>query len=95
MGYISQENLTYALAHMSNGNNDFCSYSDVFSLIAGKFTSVQVTASAMGGTGIFIRGPKSLLGDTEAIYVVDGSQAANGVVVIETKGYIHQSQSNN
>ena len=33
MGYISQENLTYAIAHMSHENNDFCSYSDVYSLI--------------------------------------------------------------
>lgn len=124
MGYISQEHLTYAIAHMSHENNDFCSYSDVFSLITGKFTSVQVKASEMGGEGIFVRGQKSLLGDNEAIYIVNGarvtditylnpcdmasvnvlkdggaalygSQAANGVVVIETKGYKQQAESNN
>jgi len=123
MGYISHENLTYALSQMSHENNNFCSYSDVYSLITGKFTSVQVKASEMGGKGIFVRGQKSLLGDNEAIYMVDGarvadisfifpcdiaainilkdggaalygSQGANGVVVIETKGYFQRTGSN-
>ena len=119
MGYISEENLTFALSHMSYENNDFCSYTDVFTLVTGKFSSVQIKASEMGGQGIFVRGQKSLYGNNEAIYVVDGvmvadisfvntcdmasidilkdggaalygSQAANGVVVIETKGYKQQ-----
>lgn len=123
MGYLSHESLTYAIANMSYENNDFCSYSDVYSLITGKFTSVQVKASEMGGKGIFVRGQKSLLGDNEAIYMVDGarvgdisfifpcdiatinilkdggaalygSQGANGVVVIETKGYYQRMGSN-
>ena len=123
MGYISEENLTFALSHMSYENNDFCSYTDVFTLVTGKFSSVQIKASEMGGQGIFIRGQKSLYGNNEAIYVVDGvrvadisfvtpcdmasidilkdggaalygSQAANGVVVIETKGYKQQTGEN-
>ena len=123
MGYISEENLTFALSHMSYENNNFCSYTDVFTLITGKFSSVQIKASEMGGQGIFIRGQKSLYGNNEAIYVVDGvrvadisfvtpcdmasidilkdggaalygSQAANGVVVIETKGYKQQTGEN-
>jgi TonB-dependent SusC/RagA subfamily outer membrane receptor len=73
-------------------------------------------AGSSGAEGVFIRGQKSLYGDNEAIYVVDGvrvsdisfvtpcemttidvlkdggaalygSQASNGVVVIETKGH--------
>jgi len=124
MGYISEENLTFALSHMSYENNDFCSYTDVFTLVTGKFSSVQIKASEMGGQGIFVRGQKSLYGNNEAIYVVDGvrvadisfvnpcdmatidilkdggaalygSQAANGVVVIETKGYKQQMGENN
>ena len=123
MGYISEDNLTFALAHMSYLNNDFCNYTDVYTLVAGKFSSVQIKPSEMGGKGIFIRGQKSLYGDNEAIYVVDGarvadisyvtpcdmasidilkdggaalygSQAANGVVVIETKGYKQQQEAN-
>jgi TonB-dependent SusC/RagA subfamily outer membrane receptor len=118
MGYISAENLNFALAHLQDENNDFCNYPDVFSLIRGKFTGVEIKASASGGQGIYIRGQKSLIEDNEAIYIVNGvrvsdvsfvvpcemssidflkdggaamygSQAANGVVVIETKGNRH------
>lgn len=116
MGYIKPEQLTFALAHMSSENNDFCNYTNVFSLIKGKFPGVQIMAGSSGAEGVFIRGQKSLYGDNEAIYVVDGvrvsdisfvtpcemttidvlkdggaalygSQASNGVVVIETKGH--------
>jgi len=124
MGYISQENLTFALAHLEDENNDFCGYADVFSLVQGKFTSVEIKASPMGGQGIYVRGQKSLTGNNEAIYVVDGimvadisfvipcemasidilkdggaamygSKAANGVVVIETKGHRAQQSLQN
>jgi TonB-dependent SusC/RagA subfamily outer membrane receptor len=116
MGYITHEQLTFALAHMADENNDFCNYSDVFALVKGKFPGVMVKSNSSGGEGIFVRGNKSIYQDNEAIYVVDGvrvadisfvnpcematidvlkdggaalygSQAANGVVVIETKGY--------
>ena len=116
LGYISQDNLTFALAHLPDENNNFCNYLDVFSLVQGRFTGVQIKASPNGGQGIYVRGQKSLTGQTEAIYIVDGirvtdlsfvipcemrsidilkdggaaiygSQAANGVVVIETKGH--------
>lgn len=116
MGYIKAEQLTFALTHMSAQNNDFCNYTSVFSLIKGKFPGVQIMAGSTGPEGVFIRGQKSLYGNNEAIYVVDGvrvadisfvnpcemstidilkdggaalygSQASNGVVVIETLGH--------
>jgi len=116
MGYISHEKLTFALAHMADENNDFCNYTDVFSLLKGRFPGVTIKNSSSGSKGVYIRGAKSLYGDTEAVYVVDGirvsdvsfvnpcematidvlkdggaalygSDAANGVVVIETKGH--------
>ena len=116
LGYISHEKLTFALAHLADQNNDFCNYSDVFTLVKGKFPGVTIKTNSMGTEGIFIRGDKSIYGDNEAVYVVDGmqvrdisfvnpcematidilkdggaaiygSQAANGVVVIETKGH--------
>lgn len=118
MGYISEENLTFALAHLADENINFCGYSDVFSLVQGKFSGVQIKSTG-SGQGIFVRGQKSITGDNEAIYVVDGvrvadvsfvnpcemasidilkdgaaamygSQGANGVVIIETKGYKQQ-----
>ena len=116
LGYIRHEQLTFALAHMADENNDFCSYTDVFSLIRGKFPGVQIKNGNSGNEGVFIRGDKSIYGNNEAVYVVDGmrvadvsfinpcematidvlkdggaslygSDAANGVVVIETKGH--------
>jgi len=116
LGYITHEQLTFALAHLADQNNDFCNYNNVFDLIRGKFPGVQIKASSSGGEGIYVRGDKSITGDNEAIYVVDGMRvndiqfinpcdmstidilkdggaalyggnAANGVVVIETKGY--------
>jgi TonB-dependent SusC/RagA subfamily outer membrane receptor len=116
LGYVTHEQLTYALAHMADENNDFCNYSDVFSLVKGKVPGVTVKSNSFGTEGIFVRGDKSIYGDNEAIYVVDGirvgdvsfvnpcdmatidvlkdggaalygSNAANGVVVIETKGH--------
>ena len=116
LGYISHEKLTYALAHMADENNDFCNYTDVISLIKGRFPGVTIKNSSSGTPGVYIRGSKSLYGDTEALYVVDGirvsdvsfvnpceiatidvlkdggaalygSDASNGVVVIETKGH--------
>ena len=71
MGYISEERLTYALANLKHENNDFCNYSDVFALIKGKFPGVEVRVTPTGEQGVFIRGTKSLLGDNEAIYVID------------------------
>ena len=97
-------------------SSGFCNYSDVFTLLKGKFPGVTIKTNSMGTDGVFVRGDKSMLGDNEAIYVVDGvrvgdisfvnpcematidvlkdggaalygSQAANGVVVIETKGH--------
>ena len=116
LGYISHEQLTFALAHMADENNDFCNYTDIFTLIEGKFPGVQIQAGDSGGDGVFIRGQKSIYGSNEAVYVVDGirvgdvsyvnpcelvtidilkdggaalygADAANGVVVLETKGH--------
>ena len=116
LGYIRHEQLTFALAHMADQNNDFCSYTDVFSLIRGKFAGVTIKNGNSGNEGVFIRGDKSIYGNNEAVYVVDGmrvadvsfvnpcematidilkdggaalygADAANGVVVIETKGH--------
>ena len=116
LGYISHEQLTFALAHMADENNDFCNYTDVFSLIKGRFPGVKIMTGASGTEGVFIRGQKSIYGNNEAVYVVDGirvgdvsfinpcelatidilkdggaalygSDGANGVVVLETKGH--------
>ena len=117
MGYIKTDQLSYAVAHLSHENNDFCNYSDVFSLLRNNFPELQVTSGAGGAEGVYVRGQKSINSEmkNEAVYEVDGmivsdisfvnpceiatinilksggtavygTQAINGVVIINTKG---------
>ena len=39
---MSKDDLNYAIAHYSNENVDFFNYSDIFSLIQGRFAGVVV-----------------------------------------------------
>ena len=65
-GHISQENLTYAISHLSNYNNDFSNYPNIFALIQGKFPGVVVK-----GNQINIRNSQSFNASTEPLFVVD------------------------
>lgn len=67
MGYLKPDQLSYAVVHLTDENNDFCNYPDVFSLIRVKFPEVQEENG-----GIYIRGKKSINLDTRAVYEVDG-----------------------
>jgi TonB-dependent SusC/RagA subfamily outer membrane receptor len=74
-GYISRENLTFAISNLSYENNDFCRYNDIFELIKGRFAGVTVSSDGAGAGGkkqVIIRGVNSLLLSSEALYVVDG-----------------------
>ncbi len=81
-GYLKEDQLTYALANLESENNDFCNYSDVMSLIRGKFSGVEVNNTDSGGVGVFIRGAKSIEGSNEALYVVDGMEVGDISFVI-------------
>ncbi|MEN8228568.1 MAG: TonB-dependent receptor plug domain-containing protein [Bacteroidota bacterium] len=73
LGYISQEQLSYAVKNLQHENTDFCNYSDVFALLKGKFPEVVVVRSLSGGEDVYMkRGVRSIAGDNSAIYVVDG-----------------------
>ena len=123
MGYLKPDQLTYALSHLSYENNNFCNYSDVFSLLRANFPEVEIIGGAGGaGKGVSVRGQKSITLSSEAIYEVDkmivtdisfvnpcdiatidilksgqtavyGTQAINGVLKIQTKGYWIQKQN--
>lgn len=77
MGYLSEDDLNYALANLVTENNDFCNYTDVMTLIQGKFSGVEVKTTESGGLGVFVRGPKSIEGSHQAIYVVDGIEVGD------------------
>lgn len=72
-GYISKEDLLYAVDHLEAENNDFCSYSTIFDLIQGKLSGVQVSNG-----NIYIRGGNnSFSGQSQALCVVDGTPTSN------------------
>ena len=77
MGYLKADQLTYALTNLQSENNDFCNYTDVMSLIRGKFSGVEVRNNESGTPGVFIRGQKSIEGSNEALYVVDGIEVGD------------------
>ena len=70
-GYISEDELTYAVSQLQFENNDFCNYSDVFDLLVGRFAGVSVQSNG-GRKGVYIRGISSINLSSEALYVVDG-----------------------
>lgn len=76
-GYITPDQLSYALVHLTHQNNDFCNYSDIFSLLQVKFPEVQIKGGPNGAEGVYIRGQKSINLETEAVYEVDGMRVAD------------------
>lgn len=75
MGYIKPDQLSYALAHLSHENNNFCSFSNVFNLLTTNFPELQLINGAGGGVkGVCVRGQKSLSStmQSESVYEVDG-----------------------
>ena len=75
LGYLTEADLTYALANLQDENNDFCNYPDVFTLIKVKFSDVDVKTSSTGEPGVYLRrGQKSMFGETKALYVLDGTR---------------------
>ena len=73
LGYISQEDLAYAVKNLMHENNDYCNYSDIWSLIRNKFSTVQIRQTNSGETGVYLsRGMRSISGDNNAIYNLDG-----------------------
>lgn len=67
-GYLNESDLMYAVDHLQQENNDFCSYNNIFDLIQGKLSGVTVSNDQ-----IFIRGGhNSFTGPSNALTVVDG-----------------------
>jgi len=81
-GYITRDKATTAVAALTNTQENFCSYRDIYELISGKFAGVTVrNPSSYPGSeqAIEVRGVNSV-NAVGAIYVVDGvvtSQIAN------------------
>ena len=76
-GYISREDLDYALRNLMDENNDYCRYTDLISLIKNEFPQVDVKPGPSGDQGVYLRrGNKSLILDTQMLYILDGMRLA-------------------
>ena len=73
-GYMKEEDLTFAAEHMQQENNEYCSYSNIYELLVGKFPGVTVSGSS-GSYSVIIRGAQSMNASNEPLFVVDGSPA--------------------
>lgn len=73
-GYISKENLNYAVSHLEQENQEFSSYSNIFDLIRSQVSGVRVS-----GSDIYIRGGVNSFtsGATPALYVVDNQTTSS------------------
>jgi TonB-dependent SusC/RagA subfamily outer membrane receptor len=74
-GYMTETNLNYAVTNLEEQNNDYCKYSDIYTLLRSVGGS-SITVS--NGGRITIRGGNtSFSGADEALIVVDGQPTSN------------------
>lgn len=67
-GYVEEDKLVNAVSSFDREQANFCTYSNIFELIKGRFAGVQVR-----GNEIIIRGPSSINLSSSALLVVDGN----------------------
>jgi TonB-dependent SusC/RagA subfamily outer membrane receptor len=75
-GHMKKEDLTSAAENMQQENNEYCSYTNIYELLKGKFPGVTVDG-ASGSYRVFVRGSQSINSSDEVLFVVDGSSGAN------------------
>jgi TonB-dependent SusC/RagA subfamily outer membrane receptor len=68
-GYLDKSELNYAVSNLQQKNNEYCSYTNIFDLIRGMFGGVTVS-----NNHVYIRGSGSFTGQTQALYIVNGSE---------------------
>ena len=73
-GHIRKEDLTYAVSHYSDLNNDFAKYTSMEQLLQSELVGAQVLNQ--GGIKVFLRGSESTGAvsgfDHSALFVLDG-----------------------
>lgn len=66
-GYVSEEALSFAVAHMENKERNFCNYTNILDLLSGELAGVSVS-----GGNVYIRGGTNSINlSTTALFVVD------------------------
>jgi len=74
-GHIKKEDLTYALSHYTDLNNDFAKYTSMEQLLQSELVGASVLNQG-GGLKVYLRGSESTTGisgfDHSALFVLDG-----------------------
>lgn len=80
-GYLSEEDLSFAVSHMESKDKDFCKYTNIYDLFRGELPGVSVS-----GRNVYIRGGTNSINlSTTALFVVDG-------VTTSTIDWVHPCQ---
>jgi len=70
-GYMKKEDLLYAVNNLSDENNNFSDFTDIFNLIKGRFPGVTIRNEQGGSPIVVIRGG-GVANNVAALYVLDG-----------------------
>ena len=73
---MKKEDLTFAAENMQQENNEYCSFTNIYELLQGKFPGVTVDGTS-GSYRVFVRGSQSINSSDEVLFVVDGTSGAN------------------
>ena len=73
-GYMDEKDLTYAVSHLQQENNEYCNFSNVYELLKGRFPGVHVDGTS-GSYVVHIRESHSMNSSNEVLFVVDGSMS--------------------
>ena len=76
LGYLEEDDLTYAVSHLVQENNEYCNFSNIYELMKGRFPGVHVSGNS-GSYVVHIRENHSPNASNEVLFVVDGTSGAN------------------
>ena len=74
-GYLQEDDLTYAVSHLQQENNEYCNFSNIYELLKGRFPGVHVDGTS-GSYTVTIRENHSMNASNEVLFVVDGTPGA-------------------
>lgn len=68
-GFMSPDDIEYAITELSQQNNNYHQYSNIYELLSGQFSSIEI----VDGNRVYIRGQApSLTLDNSALLIVNG-----------------------
>lgn len=76
MGYLTEADLTYAVSHLEQENNEYCNFNNIFELMKGRFPGVHVDGTS-GSYRVTIRENHSVNASNDVLFVVDGTPGAS------------------